>query len=67
MLFLVSNGIVKFSTLAYYRRHFYVVFFVVGAIITPPDVFTQVIVALPMIAFFEVSMLFIRLVHRNKS
>jgi sec-independent protein translocase protein TatC len=66
MLFLVSNDLVKFSTLAYYRRHFYVVFFVVGAIITPPDVFTQMIVALPMIIFFEVSMLVIKIVHRNK-
>jgi len=66
MLFLVSNGLVNFSTFAYYRRHFYVVFFILGAVITPPDVFTQAIVALPMIVFFEVSMIFIRIIHRNK-
>ncbi|GEM_PF-298913 len=66
MLFLVSNGLVKFSTFAYYRRHFYVVFFILGAVITPPDVFTQAIVALPMIVFFEVSMIFIRIIHRKK-
>ncbi len=56
MHFLVKNGIVDLSTFKYYRRHFYVVFFVIGAIITPPDVFTQLMVALPMILFFEVSL-----------
>lgn len=66
MLFLVGNDIVKFETLKYYRRHFYVGFFIVGAAITPPDVFTQAMVALPMIAFFEISLLAIRIIHRKK-
>lgn len=66
MLFLVGNDIVEFKTLKYYRRHFYVAFFVIGAAITPPDVFTQAMVALPMIAFFEISLLSIRVIHRKK-
>ncbi|RLI78308.1 preprotein translocase subunit TatC [Archaeoglobales archaeon] len=66
MLFLVGNDIVEFETLKYYRRHFYVAFFVIGAAITPPDVFTQAMVALPMIAFFEISLLSIRIIHRKK-
>ena len=66
MLFLVGNDLVKFDTIRYYRRHFYVGFFIIGAAITPPDVFTQAMVALPMIVFFEISLLSIRIIHRKK-
>lgn len=58
--FLVRNGVVKYETLKYYRRHMYVVFFIIGAITTPPDMFTQIMVAVPMVIFFEISLLIIR-------
>ncbi len=61
LFFLVRNSIVSYETLKYYRRHIYVAFFVIGAITTPPDVFTQIMVAVPMLVFFEASMLFVRL------
>lgn len=67
MFFLVRNGIVQYETLAYYRRHIYVAFFVIGAITTPPDVFTQLMVAVPMVVFFEISLLFVRFFGRKKS
>jgi sec-independent protein translocase protein TatC len=60
MFFLVRNKIVSYDTLKYYRRHIYVGFFVIGAITTPPDVFTQIMVAVPMVVFFEASLLFVR-------
>ncbi|ADB58081.1 twin-arginine translocase subunit TatC [Archaeoglobus profundus] len=63
---LVSNGVVKYSTLTYYRRHFYVGFFVIGAVITPPDVFTQLMVAVPMVVFFEISLLTIKVLLKGK-
>ncbi len=66
MFFLVRNGIVQYETLAYYRRHIYVAFFVIGAITTPPDVFTQIMVAVPMVVFFEISLLFVRIFGRKK-
>ncbi len=66
MFFLVNNDVIKYSTLTYYRRHFYVGFFIIGAIITPPDIFTQIMVACPMILFFEISLLVIRLVLKDK-
>lgn len=59
---LVSNNVIKYSTLKYYRRHFYVAFFIIGAVITPPDIFTQLMVAVPMIVFFELSIIVIRLI-----
>ncbi len=61
MFFLVKNGFVKYETLRYYRRHIYVAFFVIGAVFTPPDVFTQLMVAIPLVVFFEISMLVIKL------
>jgi len=66
MCILVGNGIVKYQTLKYYRRHLYVAFFVIGAAITPPDVFTQLMVAVPMVLFFEISLLVIRIIYRDK-
>jgi sec-independent protein translocase protein TatC len=66
MLFLIGNDIVSYSTITYYRRHFYVIFFILGAAITPPDVFTQAMVAGPMILFFEISILAIRVIFRDK-
>jgi sec-independent protein translocase protein TatC len=66
MIFLVGNDLVKYSTITYYRRHFYVGFFILGAAITPPDVFTQMMVAGPMILFFEISILTIKIIFRNK-
>ncbi len=65
MCILVGNGIVKYETLKYYRRHLYVAFFVIGAAITPPDVFTQLMVAVPMVLFFEISMIVIRMIYRR--
>ncbi len=65
MCILVGNGIVKYETLTYYRRHLYVAFFVIGAAITPPDVFTQLMVAVPMVVFFEISLLVIRILYKR--
>ena len=64
MIFLVSNDLVKLDTVKYYRRHFYVVFFIIGAAITPPDVFTQAMVAVPMIVLFEFSILISRVFEK---
>lgn len=59
MVFLTRNRIVQYETIRYYRRHCYVLFFVVSAIVTPTvDVFTQTMLAIPMILLFEFGLLF---------
>lgn len=59
MVFLVRNGLVQYNTIRYYRRHSYVLFFVLSAIATPTvDIFTQTMLALPMILLFEVGLIF---------
>ncbi len=66
MVLLVGNGIVKYSTVKYYWRHVVVAIFTIAAIITPPDVLTQLMVAVPMIIFFGISLAITKLVYRNK-
>lgn len=53
--FLARFGVVTPDFLRRYRRHMYIVFLAASAIITPPDVFTQVFLTVPLIILFEVS------------
>ncbi len=55
MIFLAKVGIITPSFLIKYRRHAYIVLLVLSAIITPPDVFSQILVVLPLIALYEAS------------
>jgi sec-independent protein translocase protein TatC len=43
--------------LAHYRRHLAVGFFVLAALITPPDVISQFLLAVPLLLLFELSLL----------
>lgn len=60
MIFLLKTKIVTVKTLAKKRKYIIVLFFVIGAMITPPDVISQFGVALPMILLFELTLLFAR-------
>ena len=57
MVFLSRIGIVGAGFLRTYRKHAFVAILVVAAIITPPDVVSQVLVSLPLLALYEVSIL----------
>jgi sec-independent protein translocase protein TatC len=65
--FLTKIGIITPSFLKTYRRYAIVVIFVVAAIITPPDVFSQTLVAIPLLGLYEVSILVSKAVMRKKS
>ncbi len=66
LTFLTRNGFVKYKTLVTYRKHIYIVFLFSGAAITPPDVISQVMVAIPMVIFFEISMVVVRVLGVKK-
>ena len=55
LMFLVMIGIVSPQLLAKKRKVFIIAIFVLAAILTPPDVFTQILLALPLIILYEVS------------
>jgi sec-independent protein translocase protein TatC len=61
MLLLARLGIVKGSTLARNRKYVLLASFVVGAILSPPDVFSQTMVSVPLFLLFEVSIWIIRI------
>ncbi|MBZ0263874.1 twin-arginine translocase subunit TatC [bacterium] len=53
--FLARFGIVTPEFLRKYRRHAYISVLIAASIITPPDVFTQVVLGLPMVVLYEIS------------
>lgn len=63
---LTALGVVKPSWLVKARRPMIVVIFFVAAIITPPDIVSQIMVAIPIIALYEFSILLSRLVYKAK-
>lgn len=59
--FLGKLGIVTASMLSKGRRYALVGILIAGAIITPPDVFTQILLAGPIYLLYEVSIIIVRL------
>ena len=53
--FLTKIGIVGPMSLRKFRKHAFVACLVLSAIITPPDVFSQFLVTLPLIVLYEIS------------
>ncbi len=66
IVFLTRMGIVTPSFLRKYRKHSIVVIMIVAAIITPPDVISQILVALPLYILFEVSILLSARITKRK-
>lgn len=55
---LIKCGILSKQQLIAKRRHVIVLAFVAGMLLAPPDVFSQVLLALPMWGLFELGLLF---------
>ncbi|MDR2335207.1 MAG: twin-arginine translocase subunit TatC [Burkholderiaceae bacterium] len=57
VILLVRMGIVEIEKLKSFRGYFIVLAFVVAAVVTPPDVLSQVSLAVPMIFLYEIGIL----------
>jgi len=55
--FLSKIGVLTPKFLKKYRRHSYVVLLIIAAIITPPDVISQMIVCIPLVILFEIGII----------
>jgi sec-independent protein translocase protein TatC len=64
--FLTKIGLITPEFLKRYRKHSLVVVLIVAAIITPPDVASQVIVAIPILILYEVGIIVSRRVLKNQ-
>lgn len=65
--FLTKVGLVTPEILRKYRKYALVLVLVLSAIITPPDIASQVIVAIPILILYQVSIYISKIVVRNQS
>lgn len=64
--FLAKLGLVTPESLRKFRKHTLVVTLIVAAIITPPDLTSQVLVALPVLGLYEIGILQARRIVRRQ-
>lgn len=57
VLVLVKIGVLSYSTLARSRRYVIVIVFILGAVLTTPEVITQVLMAIPLWLLYEITVL----------
>jgi len=66
LLLLVKTSIITPDDLASKRKYAILTAFVIAAILTPPDVISQILLALPIIALYEVSIIFSKFLSKSK-
>lgn len=66
MLLLLKTGLLKRSWLKRYRRHIFLVAFIAGALFTPPDIYSQILLGALIVLLFETTLLLARLFHLGK-
>jgi sec-independent protein translocase protein TatC len=55
ILVLVKIGVLSYRTLAAGRRYVIVISFVLGAVLTTPEIITQVLMAVPLLVLYEIT------------
>lgn len=60
-------GLVTSAGLASKRRYAIVLVFIAAAVLTPPDIFSQTSLAVPLIALYEISIWACRIVEKNRA
>lgn len=64
--FLSKVGLVTPSLMKTYRRHAIVVILILGAMLTPPDPLSQILIALPLFGLYQISIIISARVVRKK-
>ena len=67
VLMLNLTGMVSLNKLKHLRRYIVVIAFVIAAILTPPDITSQLLLALPLIALYELGLLLCSIVSKINS
>ena len=66
MYLLAKIGVLSSAVLKKYRRHSIVVILILSAIITPPDVISQLLVTLPIYTLYEIGIVVVKRVEKRK-
>ena len=64
--FLSKVGLVTPQFMKTYRKHAYVVMLFLSAVITPPDVFSQIMVCIPLVILYEIGIMISRSVTNKR-
>ncbi len=64
--FLSRLGILTSAGMKTYRRHSYVGVLILSAIITPPDISSQILVSIPLVVLYEISIRIAKRVEKKK-
>ncbi len=65
--FLAQIGILTERFMRTYRRHAIIGIFVLAAVFTPPDPFTQVLLAIPLILLYEFSIFIVKAIEKRRA
>lgn len=66
LVLLTRIGVLSSAKLSQFRRYAIVIIFTVAAILTPPDVISQISLALPLMALYELSVLASKWVEKGR-
>lgn len=64
--FLAKMGLVTPDFLKTYRKHAIVLVLILAAIITPPDVISQIIVTIPVVLLYELSIIIAKVIYKKQ-
>lgn len=65
LLFLTKIGMVNPDMLVRRRKHAIVIIFISAAMLTPPDAVTQLFMAIPLLALYEIGILFSKMTYKK--
>ena len=63
---LARMGLVTAKSLSAFRKYIVLVIFVVAAFLTPPDVFSQCLMALPMLILYELGIIVVKIFGKKE-
>jgi sec-independent protein translocase protein TatC len=66
VFFLSRMGVVTSDFLKQKRRYAILLIFIIAAVLTPPDVITQFMMAVPLMALYEISILIAKVAGKKK-
>ncbi|NQU54375.1 MAG: twin-arginine translocase subunit TatC [Bacteroidetes bacterium] len=64
--FLSKVGIITPALMKTYRKHSYVIMLLLSAVITPPDIFSQIMVCFPLVFLYEIGIMISRSVVKKR-
>ena len=67
MYFLAKLGVVNYSMLARSRKYALLIIVIVAAVLTPPDVISQILLSIPLLALYELSIWVAYVIEKRKA